>query len=64
MIDLEKARSDYEHILLGREGRWFDPGEYEDLKQRWFDTYALGLVESLEAHNERAMEQDEHDERV
>jgi hypothetical protein len=47
---VEKARKEYQHILDGREGRWFDPGEYEDLKQRWFDTYALRLIQSAEAY--------------
>lgn len=56
----EKAREKYQHILDGKAGRWFDLGEYEQLKQEWFDKFALELIESLEAHEEWAMERDEY----
>lgn len=62
MNDLSRqARKDYQEIINGRAGSWFDPGEYEDLKQKWFDKYALQLIESLEGYEERAMERDERD---
>lgn len=47
---LEKARKEYDNIILGKEGRWFDPGEYEDLKQQWFDTYALRFIQWSESY--------------
>lgn len=48
---LANARKEYQHILQGRAGRWFDPGEYEQLKQQWFDKYGMKLIEALEKKN-------------
>ena len=56
----KKAREKYQHILDGKEGHWFDPGEYEYLKQEWFNDFALRLIESLEGYEDRAMERDEY----
>jgi hypothetical protein len=45
---VERARSKYQEIHDGREGHWFDPGEYEQLKQDWFDEYGEMLLELAE----------------
>lgn len=41
---VETARSKFEEIHDG----WFDPGEYEQLKQDWFDEYGEMLLEIAE----------------
>ena len=43
--DWESAKADYDEIMSGREGRWFDSGEFEYLKQQWFDQWAKKLLE-------------------
>jgi len=53
-----EARKKYQQIIDGRKGGWFDPGEYEELKQQWFDKFGMHLIEALESYEERAMERD------
>ena len=48
---VKEARKKFEEIHAGKEGHWFDLGEYEFLKQEFFDKYAsclLSLAENTE----------------
>jgi hypothetical protein len=47
-MDIAKAKEEYQTIINGKAGHWFDPGEYEHLIQEWFKKYALELIKIAE----------------
>ena len=47
-MDIAKAKEEYQTIINGKAGHWFDPDEYEHLIQEWFKKYALELIKIAE----------------
>lgn len=46
--ELKNIRDKYEEVEAGKRGGWFDCGEYESLKQNWFDDYGMRLIKEIE----------------
>ena len=44
----EKIKEKVKSVHDGRAGRWFDPGEYEYLKQEFFDEQVPVLISMIE----------------